>query len=90
MFESAKVTVDYKEFQLLVEAKKELALTVKRQDEIIESFEDNKYVQALDKIEKILVKACKPGVKVIEKSRLIHQALDVYCETFDIPKEELF
>lgn len=92
MFDSAKVTLNYKEFQELVETNNELKEKIKEQDKLIDEFieerEHNTYVQALDKIEKILVKAYE--AKPSKKNESISEAIDVYCETFGIPREELF
>lgn len=93
MFDSAKVTLNYKEFQELVETNNEIKEKIKEQDklvdELIKEREENKYVQALDAIERILVKAYETS-RIANKNKLISAAIDIYCTTFDIPKEELF
>ena len=91
MFNTAKVTLDYKEFQSLIEKNEELEEQNKKLskmfDEAMNDLESNKYIMALNDIEHRLQKATDAN-RLAGKQKHIDEALDIYCKVFDIPNRE--
>lgn len=92
MFKEATVTVSYAEFQKIVneceEYKKRLNEINKIQDMTDEEFEANPLKKGLDKIFDLLEEASKFTIAK-EKQYFIRKSMEEYCNTFEIPINEL-
>ncbi|WP_373844381.1 hypothetical protein [Clostridium sp.] len=88
MLDTATVTLSYKEFKELVNK----ASRAEKQDKEIlkleEKLENRDERKALDSIVEVLFKA-NDSKTTKQKQAYIRECLEIYCNTFNIPIEEL-
>ena len=88
MLKTAKITMDYNEFSLIMERNKCLEAEVKSLESVVNEFTESNEIKALDAIEKVLQKARK--AKTTERKKLIDDCLIIYAKTFNIPEDSIF
>lgn len=93
MIEGAKITMNYEDFKCIEQdleyAKKEAEKYKKLFEEAVDDLESDKYVKALNDMERELSKSYKQERKTLAtKQSCINKALDIYCKVFDIPSRE--
>lgn len=92
MLEKATVTMPYRELQELIDENKNLKdklsefKSMKTMSD--EDFENDPFKQGLDKIFNLLEKASEK-IDTHEKQYFIYKAMEQYCNTFDIPINEI-
>lgn len=92
MLEKATVTMPYTELKELLDENREYKEKLEKlkniEDFTLEEFEANPFKKGLDTIFDLLEKASK-FKKANEKQHFIYASMKVYCETFEIPTNEL-
>lgn len=88
MLESAKVTLDYKEFKELLDKADMSEMLDKENLRLEKELEDRNERKVLDEISDILIEAS--NCKTLKgKQTYIEKCIEAYCKTFNIPIKEL-